>query len=151
MHNSERFVRRYWTSYGLVINMSLWLEYNSGMPIFRFFRYFWPDPSTYFIFLFLNFLSLFVFIFCETARTRRFQLFSQKSSGIPDNYSLTVWPHELHIRGGNSDSHHQHSFSKWQAFSLPSCRFRKISWEACSQTGGYLISSTPSHRFMFCV
>ena len=27
---------------------------------------------SYFIFLFLNFLSLFVFIFCETVRTRRF-------------------------------------------------------------------------------
>ena len=31
---------------------------------------FWP----YFIFLFLNFLSLFVFIFCETARTCRFSV-----------------------------------------------------------------------------
>ena len=36
------------------------------------FHYFWPNPFSifsYFIFLFLNFLSLFVFIFCETART----------------------------------------------------------------------------------
>ena len=51
------------------------------MPIFRyfpFFRYFWPYPFSifsYFIFVFLNFLSLFVFIFCETARTRRFCYF----------------------------------------------------------------------------
>ena len=41
------------------------------------FRYFWPDPFpifSYFIFLFLNFLSLFVFIFCEMARTHRFSV-----------------------------------------------------------------------------
>ena len=52
--------------------------------IFRFFRFFWPEPFSicmlifsifsYFIFLFLNFLSLFLFIFCETARTHRFSV-----------------------------------------------------------------------------
>ena len=54
--------------------------------IFRFFRYFWPDPFSvfsYFIFLFLNFLSLFVFIFCETARTRRFSVIFAKVQWHP--------------------------------------------------------------------
>ena len=73
----------------------------SGLPIFRyfplfsgFFRYFWPDPLSadpfpvfsifsYFIFLFLNFLSLFVFIFCETARTRRFSVIFAKVQWHP--------------------------------------------------------------------
>ena len=34
---------------------------------------------SYFIFLFLNFLSLFVFIFFETARTRRFSVIFEKN------------------------------------------------------------------------
>ena len=58
----------------------------SGMLIFRFFRYFWPDLFSiffYFIFLFLNFLSLFVFIFCETARTRRFSVIFTKVQWRP--------------------------------------------------------------------
>ena len=38
---------------------------------------------SYFIFLFLNFLSLFVFIFCETARTRRFSVSFAKVSWYP--------------------------------------------------------------------
>ena len=57
------------------------------MPIFRyfpfFFRYFWPDPFSYFIFLFLNFLSLFVFIFCETAHTGRFSVIFAKVQWHP--------------------------------------------------------------------
>ena len=54
--------------------------------IFRFFCYFWPDSFSifsYFIFLFLNFLSLFVFIFCETARTRRFSVIFAKVQWHP--------------------------------------------------------------------
>ena len=54
--------------------------------IFRFFHYFWPDPFSifsYFICLFLNFLSLFVFIFCETARTRRFSVIFAKLQWRP--------------------------------------------------------------------
>ena len=51
--------------------------------IFHFFCYFWPDPFSYFIFLFLNFLSLFVFIFCETARTRRFSVIFAKVQWHP--------------------------------------------------------------------
>ena len=62
--------------------------------IFRFFRYFWPDPFSadpfsvfsifsYFIFFFLNFLSLFVFTFCETARTRRFSVIFAKVQWHP--------------------------------------------------------------------
>ena len=38
---------------------------------------------SYFIFLFLNFLSLFVFIFCETARTRRFSVIFAKIQWHP--------------------------------------------------------------------
>ena len=68
----------------------------SGMPIFHYFPffflgYFWPDPKntcmlifsifSCFIFLFLNFLSLFVFIFCETARAHRF----------PVNFAKVQW------------------------------------------------------------
>ena len=56
----------------------------TGMPIFcyfPFFRYFWP----YFIFLFLNFLSLYVFIFCETARTPRFTVIFAKVKWHPCN------------------------------------------------------------------
>ena len=51
--------------------------------IFHFFRYFWPSPFSYFIFLFLNFLSLFVFIFCEMARTRRFSVIFAKVQWHP--------------------------------------------------------------------
>ena len=54
--------------------------------IFGFFRYFWPDPFSifsYFIFLFLNFQSLFVFIFCETARTGRFSVIFAKVQWHP--------------------------------------------------------------------
>ena len=53
---------------------------------FRFFCYFWPDSFSifsYFIFLFLNFLSLFVFIFCKTARTRRFSVILAKVQWHP--------------------------------------------------------------------
>ena len=39
--------------------------------------------STYFIFLFLNFLSLFVFIFCETACTRRLSVIFAKVQWHP--------------------------------------------------------------------
>ena len=55
---------------------------SPGMPILRFFRYFLSDPFSifsYFVFLFLNFLSAFVFIFCETARTHRFFSYFHKS------------------------------------------------------------------------
>ena len=38
---------------------------------------------SYFIFLFLNFLSLFVFIFCETARTCRFSVIFAKVQWHP--------------------------------------------------------------------
>ena len=38
---------------------------------------------SYFIFLFLNFLSLFVFIFCETAGTRRFSVIFAKVQWHP--------------------------------------------------------------------
>ena len=76
--------------------------------VFPFFCYFWPDPFSadlfpvfspncsvcrkcmlifsifsYFIFLFLNFLSLFVFIFCETARTHRFAVIFAKVQWHP--------------------------------------------------------------------
>ena len=62
--------------------------------IFCFFRNFGPIRSppirfplfsifSYFIFLFLNFLSLFVFIFCETARTRRFSVIFAKVQWHP--------------------------------------------------------------------
>ena len=54
--------------------------------IFRFFRCFWPDPFSvfsYFIFLCLNFLSLFVFIFCETVRIRRFSVVFAKVQWHP--------------------------------------------------------------------
>ena len=61
--------------------------------IFGFFRYFLPDLKntcvllfsifSYFIFLSLNFLSLFVFIFCETARTRRFSVIFTKVQWHP--------------------------------------------------------------------
>ena len=47
------------------------------------FRYFWPDLFSYFIFLFLNFLSLFVFIFYEAARTRRFSVIFAKVQWHP--------------------------------------------------------------------
>ena len=75
--------------------------YKSGMPIFRFFFPFFPlflarsvlrqsvsrfplfSIFSYFIFLFLNFLSLFVFIFCETARTRRFSVIFTKVQWHP--------------------------------------------------------------------
>ena len=83
----------------------------SGMPIFRyfpgffFFRYFWPDPKntcmlifsifSYFIFLFLNFLSLFVFIFCETARTRRFSVIFAKVQWHPCDMCST--PSVIHL------------------------------------------------------
>ena len=65
---------------------------GSGMLIFRVFfvRYFWPDLKntcmlifSYFIFLFLNFLSLFVFIFCETAHTHRFSVIFTKAQWHP--------------------------------------------------------------------
>ena len=61
----------------------------AGMPIFcyfLFFRYLWPDPFSifsYFIFVFLNFLSLFVFIFCETAGTHRFLVIFAKVQWHP--------------------------------------------------------------------
>ena len=38
---------------------------------------------SYFIFLFLNFLSLFVFIFCEMARSRRFSVIFAKAQWHP--------------------------------------------------------------------
>ena len=70
------------------------------MPIFSYFRYFWPDPNntcmlifsmfSYFIFLFLNFLSLFVFIFCETARTRRFSVIFAKVQWHPCILSYSI-------------------------------------------------------------
>ena len=41
---------------------------------FPFFPLFLADPFFHCIFLFLNFLSLFVFIFCETAHTHRFSV-----------------------------------------------------------------------------
>ena len=57
------------------------------------FHYFWPNPKntcmlifsifSYFIFLFLNFLSLSVFIFCETARTHRFSVIFSKVQWHP--------------------------------------------------------------------
>ena len=70
--------------------------------IFRFFPLFLPDPFSadplpvfsifsYFIFLFLNFLSLFVFIFCETARTRRFSVIFAKVQwhpGLPPKHHV---------------------------------------------------------------
>ena len=81
--------------------------------IFLFFHYFWPDlfsvdpfsvfsPNcsvcmlifsifSYFIFLFLNFLSLFVFIFCETARTRRFSVIFAKVQWHPCKRCLRAW------------------------------------------------------------
>ena len=43
---------------------------------------------SYFIFLFLNFLSLFVFIFCETARTRRFSVIFAKVQWHPCVYAV---------------------------------------------------------------
>ena len=78
-------------------------ECHAGMPIFCyfpvFFRYFWPDPFSgdsfsvfsifsYFIFLFLNFLSRFVFIFCETAHTRRFSVIFTKVQWHPWSWSF---------------------------------------------------------------
>ena len=54
---------------------------DADFPLF--FRYFWPDPFSYFIFFFLNFLSLFVFIFCETAHTRRFSVIFAKVQWHP--------------------------------------------------------------------
>ena len=49
---------------------------------------------SYFIFLFLNFLSLFVFIFCETARTRRFSVIFAKVQWHPCSHH--TWRHLLH-------------------------------------------------------
>ena len=66
--------------------------------IFRFFRYFWPDPFSYFIFIFLNFLSLFVFIFCETARTRRFSVIFAKVQWHPCVLSLSLTHTHTHTR-----------------------------------------------------
>ena len=69
---------------------------NQGCRFSIFFRYFWPDPFSanpfsifcifsYFIFVFLNFLSLFVFIFCETACTHRFSVIFAKVQWHPCN------------------------------------------------------------------
>ena len=67
--------------------------------IFHFFCYFWPNPKntcmlifsifSYFIFLFLNFLSLFVFIFCEMACTRRFSVTFAKVPWHPWTMPMT--------------------------------------------------------------
>ena len=70
---------------------------KTGMPVFRyflfFFRYFWPDPfsadpfSVFSISPISSFsfwtLSLFVFIFCETARTHRFSVIFAKVQWHP--------------------------------------------------------------------
>ena len=79
---------------------------HTGMPIFRFFRYFWPDPKntcmlifsifSYFIFLFLNFLSLFVFIFCEVAHTRRFSVIFAKVQYTYCYSFIFFWLSTLH-------------------------------------------------------
>ena len=62
---------------------------DADFPLFFiFFHYFWPDPFSYFILLFLNFLSLFVFIFCETARTRRFSVIFAKVQWHPCSFSV---------------------------------------------------------------
>ena len=47
----------------LVCTFSLRMLFSQGYRFSVIFRYFWPDPFSYFIFLFLNFLSLFVFNF----------------------------------------------------------------------------------------
>ena len=63
----------------------IFLTRDADYPLFSgcffFPRYFGPDPFSmfsYFIFLFLNFLSLFVSIFCETARTCGFSVIFAK-------------------------------------------------------------------------
>ena len=75
----------------LIMTCSSLCKWQNGhiedFPLFSiFFRYFWPDLFSifsYFIFLFLNFLSLFVFIFCETARTHRFSVIFVKVQWHP--------------------------------------------------------------------
>ena len=68
------------------------------MPIFHYFPFFsvtfWPDPFSifsYFIFLFLNFLSLFVFTFCEMARTCRFSVIFAKVQWHPWMFVCPSW------------------------------------------------------------
>ena len=80
-----------------------------GMPIFR---YFWPNPFSifsYFVFLFLNFLSLFVFIFCEPARTRRFSVIFAKvqwhpwtGNGGAESLLSVKWRYKLRFEKNNS-------------------------------------------------
>ena len=59
------------------------LTSSQGCRFSIIFHYFWPDLFSYFIFLFLNFLSLFVFIFCEMARTHRFSVIFAKVQWHP--------------------------------------------------------------------
>ena len=70
------------------------VELDQGCRFSVIFCYFWPNPFSadpfsifsifsYFIFLFLNFLPLFVFIFCETAPTCRFSVFFAKVQWHP--------------------------------------------------------------------
>ena len=73
----------------MCFNIYLYIR-DADFPLFSvFFRYFWPDPKntcmlifsifSYFICLFLNCLSLLVFIFYEIARTHRFFSYFCKS------------------------------------------------------------------------
>ena len=74
----------------MISQRNLWAKHISGMLIFlifRFFRYFWHDPFSVFscfISLFLNFLSLFLSIFC----TRRFSVIFAKVQWYPWYISL---------------------------------------------------------------
>ena len=94
-----------------------------GCPFSVFFRYFWPDPKntcmliffifSCFIFLFLNFLSLFVFIFCGTARTRRFSVIFAKVQWHPwEWYRVILWLLLLFLLGSCLQSLHSVSWGR---------------------------------------
>ena len=79
---TENYTDNFYIHFLPKLIMSIFTFTQQGCRLSVFFRYVWPDPFSifsYFIFLFLNFLSLFVFIFCETARTRRFSVIFRKS------------------------------------------------------------------------
>ena len=73
---------------------------DADFPLFlAFFRYFWPDPFSifsYLIFLFLNFLSLLCSFSVRRHKHVDFQLFSQKSNGIPVHEATQIFIIKLH-------------------------------------------------------
>ena len=131
----------------------------TGMPIFRFFHYFWPDPFSifsYFIFLFLNFLSLFVFIFCETARTHRFSVIFCYSKVISDLWQQVhfhhtptfpaVWNHMCTVINTTTNNNNRIHRGNWRLLTVSSLRGELFQHVLSSGPGATMCKSYETHR-----